>query len=69
MSELLTHVVESLIFAFVGVAVLAVTFLVIVKVMPFSVRKEIEEDQNTALGVMLGCLFLGISVIIAAAVH
>lgn len=69
MSELLTHVVESLIFAFVGVAVLEVTFLVIVKVMPFSVRKEIEEDQNTALGVMLGCLFLGISVIIAAAVH
>jgi len=69
MNELLTHVAESLIFAFIGVVVLAVTFVAIVKVLPFSVRKEIEEDQNTALGIMLGCLFLGLSIIIAAAVN
>jgi len=67
--QLLNNVVQSLLFAFIGVVVFAITFFVIVKVMPFSVRKEIEEDQNTALGIMLGCVFLGLSIIIAAAIH
>ena len=39
------------------------------KVLPFSLRKEIEIDQNTALGIVLGSLILGISIIIAAAIH
>ena len=69
MSDILTNVAQSLLFALIGVVVFAVVFLVIVKTMPFSVRKEIEEDQNTALGIMLGCVFLGLSIIIAAAVH
>jgi uncharacterized membrane protein YjfL (UPF0719 family) len=38
-------------------------------VLPFSLRKEFEDDQNTALGIVLGCLILGISIIIAAAIH
>ena len=67
--HLLQNVVTSMLFALIGVVVFAVTFLVIVKVMPFSVRKEIEEDQNTSLGIMLGCVFLGLSIIIAAAIH
>ena len=67
--HLLQNVVTSLLFALIGVVVFAATFFVIVKVMPFSVRKEIEEDQNTALGIMLGCVFLGLSIIIAAAIH
>ncbi|MGC4117565.1 MAG: DUF350 domain-containing protein [Myxococcales bacterium] len=66
---ILTNAAQSLIFALIGVVVFALVFLVIVKVAPFSVRKEIEEDQNTALGIMLGCVFLGLSIIIAAAVH
>jgi len=32
-------------------------------------RKEMEEDQNVALGIVLGSLILGISIIIAAAIH
>lgn len=67
--HLMQNVVQSLLFALIGVIVFALTFFVIVKVMPFSVRKEIEEDQNTALGIMLGCVFLGLSIIIAAAIH
>jgi uncharacterized membrane protein YjfL (UPF0719 family) len=38
------------------------------KVIPFSVRKEIEEDQNTALGIIMGSVVIGLAIIIAAAV-
>ncbi|MAC28960.1 MAG: hypothetical protein CMN31_12110 [Sandaracinus sp.] len=37
------------------------------KISPFSVRKEIEEDQNTALAVVMGSVILGIALIVAAA--
>ncbi len=59
----------SLIFALVGIVVLAVAFLIMVKVAPFSVRKEIEEDQNTSLAIVMGSVIIGLSLIIAAAVH
>ena len=36
--------------------------------LPFSLRKEIEEDQNVALGVVIGAVILGLAHIIAAVV-
>jgi uncharacterized membrane protein YjfL (UPF0719 family) len=36
---------------------------------PFSLRKEIEEDQNVALGVVLGAVVIGIAIIVAAAIR
>ena len=57
------------VFSFLGLAILGLVWLVLVKVVPFSIRKEMEEDQNTALGIVLGSLILGISIIIAAAIH
>ena len=53
----------------VGLAFFAAAYYVIEKVTPFSVRKEIEEDQNTSLAILIGSVILGIAVIIAAAIH
>jgi uncharacterized membrane protein YjfL (UPF0719 family) len=52
----------------IGVAVFFIAFVVMVKVIPFSVRKEIEEDQNTALAIIMGSVILGLAIIIAASV-
>ena len=52
-----------------GIAFFALAFLVIRMVTPFSVRKEIEEDQNTALAIIIGSVVIGIALIISAAVH
>ena len=60
--------VSSAVFAGIGLAVFAVAFFLMIKVTPFSVRKEIEEDQNTALGIVLGSMILGIAIIVAAAI-
>ena len=36
---------------------------------PFSIRKEIEDDQNTALGIVIGAVIIGLSLIISAAIQ
>jgi len=44
-------------------------FLIVVLVAPFSVKKEIEDDQNIALAIVIASVILGSALIIAAAVH
>jgi uncharacterized membrane protein YjfL (UPF0719 family) len=60
--------VSSAAFAGVGLVVFAIAFWLMAKLTPFSLRKEIEEDQNTALGIIMGAVVIGIAVVIAAAV-
>lgn len=61
-------VVASLVYCVIGIAMFGISFLIIKMAVPFSIRKEIEEDQNTALGIVIGSVILGLSIIIAAAV-
>ncbi len=60
--------VGTLVYCTIGIVMFAISFMVINAVTPFSIRKEIEEDQNTALAIMIGSVILGLSIIIAAAV-
>lgn len=59
----------SLLFTLMGVILFAVCLWLIVKIAPFSIRKEIEEDQNTSLGIIIGSMILGLAIILAAAIH
>lgn len=67
-TRLLEPVVHSLVFALVGVLVFAFAFWTMAKLAPFSIRKEIEHDQNTALGIIVGSILLGLAMIIASAI-
>ena len=69
MESLLPLVVTTIVFVVLGLIVFALAFLVIAKATPFSVRKEIEEDQNVALAIVIAAVILGSALIIAAAVH
>ena len=62
-------VVSTAVFAGIGLAVFAIAFWLMTKLAPFSVKKEIEEDQNVALGVVVGSVFIGLALILAAAMH
>ncbi len=46
-----------------------IAFWIIVLVTPFSIRKEIEEDQNTSLAILIGAVILGLAIIIASVIH
>jgi putative membrane protein len=60
--------VSSAAFAGVGIAVFALAFWLMAKLMPFSIRKEIEEDQNTSLGIIIAGVIIGIALVVAAAI-
>lgn len=63
------QVVSALIFSSIGIVMFALAFLVIRKVMPFNVYKELEEDHNIALGILLASIMIGISIIISSAIR
>ena len=59
----------SILFALVGVLVFWICFLIIDKITPVDMWNEIVEKQNLALGVVVAAMCLGISIIVAAAIH
>jgi len=69
LEELLPVVETTIVFVAIGLIVFAVAFLIVVLVTPFSVKKEIEDDQNVSLAVIIGSVIIGIAMIISAAIH
>ena len=62
-------ILDSLIYSAVGVVIMLVFFWLIELILPFSIRKEIEEDQNTALGIILGAFIIAFSLIVSTAIQ
>lgn len=69
LETILPVLVTTLVFVILGLIIFALAFLIIAKATPFSVRKEIEDDQNVALAIVIASVILGSALIIAAAVH
>ena len=69
LDELLNVLETTIIFVALGLIVFAVAFFFFFLVTPFSVKKEIEDDQNISLAVIIGSVIIGIAMIISAAIH
>jgi len=65
----LNNVINAVVYAAIGIVIFLAAFLVLDKVTPYNLWKEIVQEHNTALAILLGGMSLGICVIIAAAVH
>ena len=65
----LTNVVNAILYAAIGIGIFIVAFFVIDKITPYHLWKEIVQEHNTALAILLGAMSIGICVIIASAVH
>ena len=68
MTGLWRHLLAVVVFSLVGIAVLGACFWVMERLTPFSVTKEIEQDQNVALAIVMGSVIIGMALIIAAAI-
>ncbi len=66
---LLDNLIAAIVFAGLGIIVLFVTFVAVDRLTPYRLWKEIIDDHNTALAVLIGSFALGMSLIIAAAIH
>ena len=61
--------VGTIVYSLLGCIVFYIGFIVFDKFTPFSIRKEIEEDHNIALGIIIGSGLISLAIIIAAAIR
>ncbi len=67
--EQLGHVlISSAAVSIVGLLVFCLAFYLMEKLSPFSLRKEIEEDHNIALAIIMAGVIIGIAMIVSSAV-
>ena len=68
-SELsIAPIASSIVYSVIGIVVFLVAYWIIDRLTPFSLRTEIEEDQNTALAIIIGSCFIALAIIISAAI-
>ena len=62
------HLIAAILFSIVGIVVFFGCLWLMEKLTPFSIIKEITEEHNTAVAIIVGAIVLGISLIIAGAI-
>ncbi|MFN7918580.1 MAG: DUF350 domain-containing protein [Bryobacteraceae bacterium] len=67
--EFVDHLGNAVAYALLGIVLFIVSFAVMDKLTPYALWKEIVEEKNTALAILVGCMSIGMCIIIAAAVH
>jgi uncharacterized membrane protein YjfL (UPF0719 family) len=65
---LLSNLIAAVVFAVLGITVFLVAFVVVDRLTPYTLWREIIDEHNTALAVLIGSVALGMSLIIAAAI-
>ena len=67
-TKILIELWESAIYAFSGIIIMVLCYLIIDKITSFSLQKELIEDENIALWTMFAWFFIAIAIIISAAI-
>jgi uncharacterized membrane protein YjfL (UPF0719 family) len=67
-SVILYGIVDTVVYSLVGIVLMGLGFLLISFFTPFSIKKEIEDDQNISLGIIIGSVILGIAIIVASVI-
>jgi uncharacterized membrane protein YjfL (UPF0719 family) len=63
------YLLNAIVYAILGILIFVTVFFVMDRVTPYHLWKEIVEDKNIALAILLGAMSVGMCIIIAAAVH
>lgn len=65
----LDPLIAALAYAVLGIVVFVVSFVIMDKITPYDLWKELVEKSNLALAIVVAAMALGISIIVAAAIH
>ena len=68
-SDLVANLVAATVFALLGIVIFVAAFFLFDRLTPGTLWKELIDDQNTAVGVLMAGIAIAIAIIIAAAVH
>ena len=61
--------VGTLVYSVIGVIIMFIAFIVIDKLTPYDLWKELCENRNQPIATLAAAIFIGIAIIIAAAIH
>ncbi len=61
--------IGTLLYSVIGVAIMFVTFVIIDKLTPYDLWKELCENRNQSVATVAAALFIAIAIIVAAAIH
>ena len=61
--------VGTIVYSLIGIAFMFVSFIVIDKLTPYDLWKELCENRNQPVATLAAAIFIGIAIIIAAAIH
>jgi hypothetical protein len=61
--------IATVVYGIIGIVLALVGIKVYQMISPYDFHKEIEEDQNVALGIITGAMIIGLSIIVAAAIE
>jgi uncharacterized membrane protein YjfL (UPF0719 family) len=62
-------VLGSILYAVIGVLVFWISFVIVDKLTPYNLWKELIEERNIALGLVVAAKALAVGIIVAAAIH
>jgi putative membrane protein len=68
-ANLFSNLIAAAIFSASGVVLFIIAFVIFDKITPGHLWKELIEDQNVALGNLMGAVAIALAIIIAASVH
>ena len=61
--------IGSVVFSVIGIVLVAFAFVVIDKITPYDLWKELIENRNQPLATVVAAFCLAIAIIVAAAIH
>jgi putative membrane protein len=61
--------IAALVYATLGLVVFGVAFVVVDRLTPYHLWKEIIDEKNTALAIVVGAVAIGISIIVSSAIR
>ena len=63
------YILNALVYSALGILIFVAAFALIDRLTPYHLWKEIVQEHNTALAILIGAMSIGMCVIIAAAIH
>ena len=69
MHSLVNALLNSVLFSLLGIVVFWISFMIVDRITPYDLWKEICAEKNMALAIVIGAMSLGVCIIVAAAIH
>jgi uncharacterized membrane protein YjfL (UPF0719 family) len=65
----LMPMLAALVYAVIGLAVFGLAFVVVDRLTPYTLWKELIDEHNTALAIVVGAIAIAIAIIVSSAIR